>query len=148
MKRRLTYLTVALACIGLGLLVRWPSLELPREVAKYGGSILWAAMVYFLLRAMVLRWSMAMALAVAAVLVALGEATQMISIPWFDALRATTLGHLVFGRTFALEDIAAYWIGILVAAVGEWGLERIRARRKPRSGDRGLLGASEGELKR
>ena len=107
--------------------MRWPALGLPREVAKYTGSILWAAMVYFLLRAAVLRWSIVIAAAVAAVLVALGEATQIISIPWFDSLRATTLGHLIFGRTFAVEDIVAYCIGILLAALGEWFITRRRA---------------------
>ena len=81
----------------------------------------------FLLRAAVLRWSIVIAAAVAAVLVALGEATQIISIPWFDALRTTTLGHLIFGRTFAVEDIVAYWIGILLAALGEWFIARRRA---------------------
>jgi hypothetical protein len=127
MKRRLVFAGIAIACIALGLLVRWPGLSLPREVAKYGGSILWAAMVYFLLRAIVLRWSIVVSGVVAAVLVALGEATQLISIPWFDALRATTLGHLIFGRTFAMEDIVAYWIGILLAAAGEWSVARRRA---------------------
>jgi hypothetical protein len=127
MKRRLVFAGIAIACIALGLLVRWQGLSLPREIAKYAGSILWAAMVYFLLRAIVLRWSIVVASMVAAVLVALGEATQLISIPWFDALRATTLGHLIFGRTFAVEDIVAYWIGILLAAAGEWPVARRRA---------------------
>ena len=84
-------------------------------------------MVYFLLRAMVLRWPIIVAAAATAVSVALGEATQLVSIPWFDALRATTLGHLIFGRTFAVEDIVAYWIGILLAAAGEWIASRERA---------------------
>ena len=71
-KRRLIYIAVAVIVIALGLLVRWPGLGLPREVAKYAGSILWAAMVYFLLRALVLRWPIIVAVAVAALLVALG----------------------------------------------------------------------------
>jgi len=125
-RRRLVYVGIAIVCIALGLLVRWPAVGLPREVAKYAGSILWAAMVYFLLRAMVLRWAIVMAAGVAAVLVALGEATQLISLPWFDAWRATTLGHLIFGRTFAVEDILAYWIGILLASIGEWSIARRR----------------------
>ena len=127
MKRRLVYFAVAIVCIALGLLVRWQALGLPRDVAKYAGSILWAAMVYFLLRAIALRWSIAVTAVVAAVLVALGEATQLISIPWFDALRTTTLGHLIFGRTFAVEDIVAYWIGILLARLGEWLIAKRRA---------------------
>jgi len=126
-RQRLIFLAIAIACIALGLLVRAPALGLPREAAKYGGSILWAAMVYFGLRVIVPRWSITVAALVATVLVALGEATQLVSIPWFDALRATTLGHLIFGRTFAVEDIVAYWIGILIAGVGEWLVMRKRA---------------------
>lgn len=132
MRRRLAHLAIAIACIALGLLVRVPALGLPREVAKYGGSILWAAMVYFALRAIGPRRSIPVAALVAAVLVALGEATQLVSIPWFDTLRTTALGHLIFGRTFAIEDIVAYWIGILLAAVGEWAFTGRANERKPR----------------
>jgi beta-N-acetylhexosaminidase len=129
--RRL-YLAIAIGCIALGLVVRAPTLGLPRELAKYGGSILWAMMVYFGLRALVSHWSIWVAALLAAGLVALGEATQLVSFPWFDALRATTLGHLIFGRTFAIEDIVAYWIGILIAAGAEWMFARFAHERKPR----------------
>ena len=54
---------------------------------------------------------------VAAVLVALGEATQLISMPGVDELRETAIGHLIFGRTFAVEEIVAYWIGVALAAM-------------------------------
>jgi len=126
-RQRLIFLAIAIACIALGLLVRAPALGLPREAAKYGGSILWAAMVYFGLRMIAPRQSIAVAAIVAALLATVGEATQLISIPWFDALRATPLGHLIFGRTFAVEDIVAYWIGVLIADLGEWLVRRRRA---------------------
>ncbi len=58
--------------------------------------------------------------ALAAVLVAIGEATQLLSVDGFDQFRDTTIGHLIFGRTFAPEDIIAYWIGILLGAAGDW----------------------------
>jgi hypothetical protein len=113
---RLIYLGLALLCIAVGLLLRWPALGMPWAVGKYGGSMLWAAMVYFGLR-MLFPMRRALVIAVAAAIIAaLGEMTQLISIPWFDAYRETTIGHLIFGRTFAAEDIVAYWIGIAVAA--------------------------------
>jgi hypothetical protein len=56
---------------------------------------------------------------VAGVLVALGEATQLISLPGFDEFRETAIGHLIFGRTFAVEDIVAYWVGIALAAMAD-----------------------------
>jgi hypothetical protein len=117
MRVRFGYLAVALVCIALGLFVRWPALGLPWAVGKYAGSGLWAAMVYFGLRALLPRPRVLTVASVAAVLVAAGEATQLITVPWFDALRETALGHLIFGRTFAVEDIVAYWIGILIAAL-------------------------------
>ncbi len=126
MRLRLVYLLIAIAVVALGLFLRWPGLSLPWAVGKYGGSMLWAAMVYLLFRviapdARVVRTAIA-----AAVFAALGEATQLISVPWFDAVRATTLGHLIFGRTFAVEDIVAYWIGIAVAAL----IDAARRKRK------------------
>ena len=124
--RRLVYLGLAIVCIAIGLLLRAPFLGLPREIAKYGGSILWAAMVYFGLRVFWPRWRVPTVAILAALLVALGEMTQLISTPGFDALRATTIGHLIFGRTFAVEDILAYWIGILLAALGDW--QRLRRK--------------------
>src|SRR5882757_8202007 len=110
LNRRLVYLGLALVCIVVGLLFRAPFLGLPREIAKYGGSILWAAMVFFGLRVLAPRWRVMTVAILAAVLVALGETAQLISLPGFDELRATTIGHLIFGRTFAIEDIFAYWI--------------------------------------
>ena len=124
MKRRLIYLGLAIVCIAIGLLVRAPFLGLPREIAKYGGSILWAAMVYFGLRALLPRRRVATVAILTAVLAALGEMTQLISAPGFDELRATAIGHLIFGRTFAIEDILAYWIGILFAALADWSALR------------------------
>lgn len=119
LRRRLVYLLVAIACIAAGLMFRAPALGLPREVAKYGGSILWAAMVYFGLRVLWQRQRVLLTAVIAAVLVALGEATQLISMPGFDQWRETAIGHLIFGRTFAVEDIIAYWIGIAAAAVAD-----------------------------
>jgi hypothetical protein len=73
-------------------------------------------MVYYGVRVLLPRPRGLVVAIVAGLLGAAGEFTQLISVPGFDELRNTSLGHLIFGRTFALEDIAAYWIGIAVAA--------------------------------
>lgn len=133
MRLRPIYLAVAVVCIGVGLLLRWPALGLPWAVGKYGGSMLWAAMVYFGLRVLLPKQQVMLVGVAAAVLAALGEMTQLFSMPGFDQFRDTTIGHLIFGRTFALEDIVAYWIGIAVAAFCD-GLARRSAlvKEKPR----------------
>ena len=114
---RLAYLALAIVSIAIGLLLRWPALGLPWAVGKYGGSALWGAMVYFGLRALLPRQRVVIAAVVAAVIAALGELTQLVSVPGFDQFRDTPIGHLIFGRTFAVEDIVAYWIGIAAAAI-------------------------------
>ena len=83
-------------------------------------------MVYFGLRVIAPRAAVWIVALVAAVLVALGEATQLISVPGFDALRETAIGHLIFGRTFAGEDIVAYWMGIALAAAADAMMMRRR----------------------
>jgi hypothetical protein len=124
MRQRLIYLGLAVAAIVIGLAFRAPVLHLPWALAKYGGSIFWAEMVYFILRAILPNRRVAIVALIAAVLTGLGECTQLISLPWFDALRDTAIGHLIFGRTFAIEDIVAYWIGILAAAVSDAFMRR------------------------
>ena len=121
MRLRLTYLLLAIVCIGIGLLLRWPVLGLPWVVGKYGGSALWAAMVYLGLRVFLPTRRVEWVAILAAVIAALGEATQLLSVPGFDQFRDTVIGHLIFGRTFAVEDIIAYWLGIaLVALADAW----------------------------
>jgi hypothetical protein len=131
-KRRLIYLAIAAGVILLGLLWREPALGLPRVAAKYGGSMLWAAMVYFGLRAIVPKWPVVRVALCAAAIAAVGEFSQLISLPGFDEFRATTVGALIFGRTFDWPDIAAYWAGIALAALGD-SLVQVRFRRnRPR----------------
>ncbi len=116
---RFGYLMLAVVAIGLGLAVRQPGLGLSPFAAKYGGAVVWAMMVYFLVRAVAPRLPL-LASALLAGAIAWGwEATQLIDAEWFDTIRATRWGQLVFGRTFAMEDVIAYWIGIAVAALLE-----------------------------
>ena len=46
--RRMTCAAIMLALIPLGLVCRFVPLGLPQVIVKYGGSFLWAAMVYWL----------------------------------------------------------------------------------------------------
>ncbi|CAN7408146.1 DUF2809 domain-containing protein [Bosea sp. LjRoot90] len=58
------------------------------------------------------------------------EASQLWHAPWLDAFRQTRLGVLLLGRFFAWADIAAYLVGIGVAAVSDRSLSlAVDARR-------------------
>jgi hypothetical protein len=107
---------LALRRFGLGL-------GLPALVVKYGGSILWGAMVYFLV-AMVTsirsRPGIALIAFVSAICV---ELFRLVHTPWLDAIRLTLAGALLLGRIFSAWDIVAYGVGIVVAM----GLDRFGA---------------------
>jgi Protein of unknown function (DUF2809) len=96
---------LALRGFGLGL-------GLPSSVVKYGGSILWGTMVFFLVAMMVSRWPRwRIALISAAIAVAV-ELFRLVHAPWLDAFRLTLAGALLLGRVFSPWDMLAYGAGI------------------------------------
>jgi hypothetical protein len=114
-RSRLAYAIAALFVIALGLLWRRPELGLSPFVAKYGGSALWGAMVFFVCAALVPTAARERIALAAAVISAGVEFSQLLHVGWLDDVRRTVVGQLLLGRTFAWGDIASYWIGILSA---------------------------------
>jgi hypothetical protein len=123
-----------LICVGLAW--RLAPLGLPAFPLKYGGSILWSAMVYFLVRAAV-PGAVVRHLALFAGLIALMvECVRLIHAPWLDAFRMTLVGALLLGRIFSLWNLLAYAIGILCAALSDYlFLRRRSSLSKMRTGD-------------
>jgi hypothetical protein len=100
------------------------SLGLSAFVVKYGGSLLWAAMVYFLV-AMAASRSSRLNVALISAVIAVGvELFRLIHAPWLDAFRLTLPGALLLGRIFSLWNILAYGVGIIFAV----GLDRLAIR--------------------
>jgi hypothetical protein len=130
MKLRLVYATLAVAVIAAGLLWRWPGLQLPPMTAKYGGSVLWGALVYVSLRVVWPSARLRIVVGSAAVLAALVEFSQLLHWPWLDAFRSTQFGVLLIGRFFSWWDIASYWLGIAAAGSADFVIRRCFA--KPR----------------
>lgn len=121
---RLSYLGSAIAVVAAGLLVRSSALGLSPFAAKYAGSVLWGAMVFCLVGALVPGAGRLRIALSAAILAATVEFSQLLRVDWLDTFRATPLGALLLGRTFALADVAAYWAGIALAC----GLATVLAR--------------------
>jgi len=114
--RRLTALALMLATTLAGLLWRLAPLHLPWFLYKYGGSMLWAAALYWLLAA-ILPGRKPHALALLAALAAAAvEFSRLLHTPAFDAFRLTLAGKLLLGRFFSLKNIAAYWLAIALTA--------------------------------
>ena len=93
-------------------------------VVKYGGSLLWAAMVYFLV-AMAASRSSRLNLAFISAVIAVGaELFRLIHAPWLDAFRLTLPGALLLGRIFSAWNMMAYGVGIMLAG----GLDRLAVK--------------------
>jgi hypothetical protein len=90
-------------------------------VVKYGGSLLWAAMVFFLV-AMAAVHPARPSIALISAAIAIGvELFRLVHAPWLDAFRLTLPGALLLGRIFSLWNIPAYGVGIIFAM----GLDRL-----------------------
>jgi hypothetical protein len=96
-------------------------LGLSAFVVKYGGSLLWAAMVYFLV-AMAVSPASRLSFALIAAAISIGvELLRLVHAPWLDAFRLTLPGALLLGRIFSLWNMIAYGVGIVLAM----GLDRL-----------------------
>ena len=94
---------------------------LPALVVKYGGSMLWGTMVFFLVAmAASNRLRLSIALLAAAIAVCV-ELFRLVHAPWLDAFRLTLPGALLLGRIFSVWDMLAYGAGIIFAI----GLDRL-----------------------
>jgi hypothetical protein len=85
--RLLICAAIALALIPLGLAWRLGPLHLPPFLYKYGGSVFWAAMVYWLLTALLPRLQPARLAGLAAVIAALVECSRLFHSSALDAFR-------------------------------------------------------------
>ena len=113
-RRRRIWLALAVfVVIVVGLASRRFPSAFPAAFGSHTGDALWALMVF--LGIAFLRPAMSGASVGCAALVFsfMIEIAQLYQAPWINALRATTLGHLVLGTGFQWLDLVAYTIGIV-----------------------------------
>lgn len=125
---RVVFVALAVATVGIGLLVHARAWELPAGVRDKLGDALWALMVAWGAGAVAPRspgWARSLAALAVCWTV---EASQLWRQAWLESVRATRLGHLVLGSGFDAGDLWAYALGILAALLGE---TLVRRRRGP-----------------
>ena len=106
--------TLVLLTIAGGLLVRFGPLGLPRFVAKYGGSVLWALMIYWIVSTLLpQRRLVAVALLAGSVATSV-EFLKLYHAAWLDSFRMTAPAVLLLGRVFSVWDILAYWLAMTI----------------------------------
>lgn len=128
---RLRRLLAVVLTVIAGLLLRRFGYDLGLSffVVKYGGSVLWGAMVFFLVAFVVVKRTILVPVSAALVIAALVEFSRLYHTPELDAFRLTLAGKLLLGRVFSLWNIVAYAIGIGLAAAADiclWRLTTIK----------------------
>jgi hypothetical protein len=119
MRPRPLILSLALtaATIAGGLVIRFIPLGLPQVVAKYGGSMLWALMIYWIVSAFLPSLRLIPGALLTVGITTAVEFFKLYHSPAIDAFRLTLPGVLLLGRFFSAWDILAYWLAILAGIV-------------------------------
>jgi hypothetical protein len=107
---------------------RFPEL-LPSTLGKYPGDTLWALMVFF-------GWGMVLpktsSLRIAGLALATAYAIELLKLwqsPWWEDIRSSTAGHLVFGSAFTWGNFVAYAIGVAGGLTFELALASRKSKR-------------------
>lgn len=109
-------IAIMIITVVLGLAIRFAHLGLPAPAVKYGGSALWAAMIYWVCSTVRPSWSMLQCVLISGALATSVEFFKLYDPPWLDAFRSTLPGILLLGRIFNRWDIVVYWIAIVLSA--------------------------------
>ncbi|TXN41210.1 DUF2809 domain-containing protein [Methylobacterium sp. WL30] len=118
-RSRLTWFGIALVLISVGLIWRLVPLGLNVLALKYGGSVLWAAMIYCLCAALLASQSITATVCLACCMALGTEMLRLYHEPWLDAFRLTLPGALLLGRIFSVWNLVAYVAGIGFVALCE-----------------------------
>ena len=123
-RARLTYVTLALCTIAVGLLVHLRGGVLGVVTQDVLGDALWAAMILWWISAVAPQRTRLTRSAVSLLVCVAVELSQLSHAPILDAVRATRMGALVLGSGFDPRDLVAYAFGIIVAALFDARLPR------------------------
>ncbi len=119
-RSRALYCALLLVTIALGLGSRHVH-GLPPWLQKEPGDLLYATMVYWLVRSLAPRWTRRRSAVAATASCFAVELSQLHHARWIDAIRANPLGHLVLGSCFSFADLVAYVAGVLLG----WAVDAV-----------------------
>lgn len=114
--KKLNYINTLIIVILLGLASRRYSHFLPAYAADHAGDALWAMMVYFGFRFLLVRKGILFAILLSFVFSFGIEISQLYQAEWINQIRGTLLGALILGHGFLPVDLIRYTAGIIIAA--------------------------------
>ncbi len=107
LKSRITCFIIICITVVLGLASRYFSI-----IPLFVGDILWATMVYFMVRFLFINKPINFIAAVSLLFSFAIEFSQLYKAPWIDSIRPTLFGRLVLGATFNWGDMICYAVGV------------------------------------
>ncbi len=107
LKTRITWFIIICITIVLGLASRHF-----KVVPLFVGDILWATMVYFMVRFLFINKPVSFIAIVSLLFSYAIEFSQLYHAPWIDSIRPTLFGRLVLGATFNWGDMISYTVGV------------------------------------
>jgi hypothetical protein len=110
-------LVLLFVTIVAGLVVRMVPLDLSPLVVKYGGSMLWALAIYWLVSTILSRSGLVTSAMIAGLLATAVEFLKLYHTQDIEAFRMTLPGTLLLGQVFSFSDIAAYWFAVSFGAI-------------------------------
>lgn len=125
-RKRVTYISLILSIIAVGLPSRLYSQHLPSWYVTYAGDFLWAMVVYFFI-ANIFNLSLRSAFITALVVTYIIEISQLFHPVWLDSIRSVKIFALILGHGFLWSDIVAYTLGISLSVVIDWSITRNQA---------------------
>jgi hypothetical protein len=109
LKLRVQYFLLNCGIVVLGLLSRKFSF-----VPLWVGDVLWATMIYFIVRFFFPRLSIGKVTLISIIISYAVEFSQLYKAPWIDNMRHTFPGRMLLGETFFWGDLVSYTVGILI----------------------------------
>lgn len=122
--KRVGYFVAVLLTILLGLVSRRFGSHLPLVVAENTGDVLWAMMVYFGFRLLLVKNGLLYSFWLSLVFSFGIELSQLYQAEWITTLRSTTFGALILGQGFLMVDLVRYTVGVLIAVCLDRGILR------------------------
>lgn len=117
MKKRMIYALITLIVMTLGLASRKFMFIFPDTIAPFVGDALWAMMTYFGFRFLFPKFNLLRGFILAMIFSFTIEFSQLYQAEWINDIRSTTLGALVLGHGFLVEDLISYTIGIILGTL-------------------------------
>ena len=121
---RVTAMLAVVFAVAIGLASRSRLLGGIPILGVYGGDTCWAIAVYALVRFIAPRSQIRRVVVIAIGLSLAVELSQLIDLNWLKDLRSNALAVLFIGEGFLWSDLAAYAVGIGLAAMLDGVLRR------------------------